>query len=242
MSILLLLVVWQRGFDLKKAYTNDKPQNVLSISAEGKVKAIPDTATITLGVMAQGRDQKTVADDANKKINDITSFVKSLGIPKEDIATSQSSLQPQYDWQSSTQRISGYQSSQTVTVTVRGVDKNTDVVNRLMAGAVDNGANQVYGSQFSIDDPDSLRQEARKLAIAKAKEKAQELAREAGIKLGKVVSISEAGTSGDYPMPYYSEAGGRGGVAMDSKSVTPPSVEVGTQEIIQSMTVTFEIE
>jgi uncharacterized protein len=241
-SILLVLIVWQRGFELKKAYTNDKPQNVLSISAEGKVKATPDTATVTLGVLAQGRDQRTVADDANKKINDITNFVKSLGIPKEDITTSQSSLQPQYDWQTGTQKIIGYQSSQTVTVKVRGVDKSSDTVNKLMAGVVENGANQVYGSQFTIDDPDALKQEARKLAIAKAKEKAQELADEAGIRLGKVVSISESGNGSNPPMPYYGEAYGRGGAVMEDKAVAMPSVEVGTQEVVQSMTVTFEIK
>ena len=240
--VLLSLGVAQFAFELRRQYVDHKPQNVISVSGEGKVKAVPDTAIVTLGVLAQGKDQKLVADDAAKRINKITEFVKSLGVKKEDITTSQSSLNPQIDWQTGKQNIVGYQSQQTVTVKVRGVDKASEIAGKIVAGAVDNGANEVYGSQFIIDDSTALQQQARLEAIEKAKQKAAELAKAAGLRLGKVISISESG-SGYPPMPMYGTAEGRGGaVAMDSKVMTAPSIEPGSQEIVQTMTLTFELK
>lgn len=241
-SVFVLLMIAERGYALFKNIDDSKPGNVFSVSAEGKVKSVPDTAIVSLGVLAQGKDAKEAQTQATQKINQITEFAKSLGVAKEDITTSQASLNPRYDWSNGLNKIVGFDSTQTVTVKLRGVDKNSDTVGRLLSGAVDKGANNVQGSQFVIDDPENLRQEARKLAIAKAKSKAQELAKEAGIKLGKVVSISENG--GGYPVPMYARdmAYGIGGGTAETKAVPAPDIEVGSQEITQSVTLTFEVK
>ena len=121
------------------------------------------------------------------------------------------------------------------------MDKDQTILNKILDGVVNNGANQIDGTSLTVEKPTDLQNQARKLAIADAKVKAQELADEAGLKLGKVVSVSES--SGGYPgpIPYAMNATyGMGGVAMD-KSIAP-DVQVGSQEISQTMTVVFEIK
>jgi uncharacterized protein YggE len=121
------------------------------------------------------------------------------------------------------------------------VDKSQEQVEKVLDGAVNSGANEIQGVHFGFKDPDDLRQQARKLAIAKAKEKALELASEAGLKLGKVVSVSESGGYYPSPLPYAADAYGRGGGGVAEKSVAP-SIEPGIQYITQTMTVIFEVK
>lgn len=239
LMVFLVLLIAQKGFELNRTVKNDKPQNTISISAEGKVKAVPDIAMVSLGVTSQGDTANAVQTDSATKINKIIEFVKSLGIKKEDITTQQASINPRYDYRDGANKIVGYESTQIVSVKIRGVDKDASVVGKLMEGATLNGANQVYGSQFAFDDPDNLRQQARELAIKKAKEKATELAKAAGLSLGKVVSVSESSGFSPGPIPYAADAymgKGGGGISV------APSVETGTQDIVESMTVVFELK
>lgn len=239
--IFLGILIIQKGNDLNNSLQNKKPANTISVSAEGKVSAIPDLAAVTVGVMSQGKDASEVQSKNNEKINKIIDFVKSQGVSKEDIVTSQYYAYPQQDWKDGTMSIIGYQANQTITVKVRDVDKDQSKLEAVLKGAVDNGANEIQGVNMTFEDADNFRQEARKQAIAKAKQKASELADEAGLKLGKVVSVSESG--GYYPpMPYASDAAfGVGGSSAQMKSIAP-NIEPGSQEITQTMTVVFEVK
>ena len=239
--VFVALAIGERGYNLSKLVSGTKPDNVISVSGTGKVKAVPDVATVSLGVVAQGKDAKEAQNLASDRINKITSFVKGLGVAKEDITTSSANLNPRYDYQNGRNDIVGYDSNQTITVKVRGVDKSNETVGKILAGAVDNGANQVYGSQFTIDDPDSLKQEARKLAIEKAKVKARELAEAAGIKLGKVVSVQDG--EGSYTVPPIAYATDKGyGIGGGGAEAIAPSVEPGSQDISQTVTLVFEVK
>ncbi len=238
--LFLLLTVAQKGYDLVQTSKDKSLKNTLSVSGEGKVSATPDLATVNLGVTTQGSTATDVQNENTKKTNKIIDFIKSEGISKDDISTSQFTIYPTYDYRDGKSVINGYQANQTVTVKVRGVDKSTEKLNRILAGVTDAGVNQINGVQLSFDDPDTLRQKARELAINKAKEKAAELAKFSGITLGKVVNVSES--SGYYPgpLPYAASEGMGGGAAMD-KSI-PPNIEPGSQDITATMTVVFEVK
>lgn len=237
--ILVAILILQHGYSFKMLIKNEKPANTISVSAEGKVTSIQDMATVVIGVMSQGSTAAAVKDMNNSKINKIIDFIKAQGINDSDIKTSQFTFYPQQDWQNGRGTIVGYQSDQSVTVTVKGVDKSQTVLEKILDGAVNNGANQIQGVNFSFENSDSLQQEARKQAIDKAKAKAQGLAQEAGLTLGKVVSILESNSSGIIPMPYALGAG-IGGGGMD-KSVAA-NVEPGSQDIVETMTVVFEVK
>ena len=234
--LFLALVVIKEGFAVSQL-KGAKPQNTISVSAEGKVTSIPDLAVINVGVTTSGNTADIAQTSATENTNRIIDFVKGKGIGKDDISTSQFSIYPTYDYTNGRNTINGYQATQTIMVKVRGVDKDQKQLDTVLGGLTGVGANTINGVQLTFDDPDNLRQEARKLAIKKATEKAKELAQVSGLTLGKVVSISEGGVSG-YPMPM---AYGVGGGAMDMKSAVP-DVEPGNQDISANMTVTFEVK
>lgn len=236
--VFVAILIVQKGMELKNSVSDKKPANTISVSGEGKVSAVPDLAVVNIGVLSQGSSAVDVKNQNNEKVNKVIAYIKEQGIEEKDITTTQFSFYPTQDYNNGTPKITGYQGNQSVTVKVRGVDKSQTVLEKILDGAVNNGANQINGVNFTLEKPTDLQNQARKLAIADAKAKAQELASEAGLKLGKVVSVSE--NSGGYPTPmfYGSMAKGMGG---DSISVAP-DIQTGSQEIIQTMTVVFELK
>ncbi len=239
-GLLLFVMVVDKSYSFGRHFVNEKPENTIAISAEGKVKAVPDMATVSLGVISSTTTSTEAQNQSSEKVNKIIEFVTKQGISTEDIVTTNFNIYPRYDYSNGQNKIIGYEANQTVTVKIRGVDKDSAQIGKILEGVTNNGANQVQGVSFGFDDPDNLRQEARKKAITKAKEKAQELADEAGIKLGRVISLSESGV---YNPPMYSYEGlanGMGGGG-DAKSIAP-NVQTGSQDIVENITVIFEVK
>lgn len=238
--VFVALLVVGKTKDLKDVFGNKNPDNTISVSAEGKVQAVPDLAIVNLGVLTQGSDPSSVQEQNSGKVNKIIDYIKQQGISKDDISTSQFNIFPQYDYSNGKNNIIGYQLNQTITVKVRGVEKSTEVLSKILKGSLQQGANEVNGVSLGFDDADNLRQEARKLAIDKAKLKAQDLAQAAGLKLGKVVSISESENYGGPIMPYQGMGGGGYG-GSDVKAASP-NIEPGSQDVVANMTVVFEVK
>ncbi len=235
--VVLGLVALDKSYALKGTLENTNPKNTLSVSAEGKVKAVPDLATVDLGVMTNVATAAEAQDESAKKINAIIDFVKQQGVSSDDIATSQFNIYPNQDYRDGKSTITGYVANQSITIKVRGVDKSTDKLSKILGGVTAAGANQINGVNLSFDDPDQFRQQAREQAITKAKEKAQALAQTAGLRLGRVVNVSEAQDFYGGPIPY---AAGLGGAPADAKAVAP-NIQPGNQDIVANMTVVFEV-
>ena len=85
--VFVALLAVGKGKELRDVYTNKNPQNTMSVSAAGKVKAVPDLATVNLGVVSQGADAGDVQSKNSEKINKIVDFIKRQGINKDDIST-----------------------------------------------------------------------------------------------------------------------------------------------------------
>ncbi len=209
---------------------------------EGKIEYVPDTATVILGVRVE--KAATAADalsQMNDKIKKITDAVTTQGIPTPDIKTESYNLSPAYDYKDGTSKISGYNASQNLDIKVRAVDKNTDLVNKVVAAAGDNGTNEVHGVNYLIDNPNDLRQKARIMAIEDARGKATALAEAAGIKkLGKVLSWYEDAPMTDgnlYPTASDSSQGFGGSAA--PKAISAPQISAGTQDIVIDIAVNF---
>jgi uncharacterized protein YggE len=248
--ILVAILIVGQGNSVINTINNTKPANTISVSGEGKVTATPDLATVDIGVLTQGSTAADVTSQNNSKINKVIAFVKAQGIADADISTSQLSLQPQQSYPSmaplvpgaastpNVPTIAGYQGNQTVTVKVHGVDKDTSVLNKILDGAVTNGANEINDVSLSVEDPSGLQQQAQVKAIADAKQKAQVLAQEAGLSLGKVINVSETQPAVFAPMPYaVNSAMSAGGTA-----AVAPNVQTGSQEVDETMTVTYEVK
>lgn len=219
---------------LRRPDMNDR----FSVSATGKVTAIPDIATVTIGVYTDAKDTAAEAVKENtEKMNDIIQALKGIDIEKKDITTSSYSLNPVYDWTDDSGRtLKGYEVRQNVTIKVR----NLDNIGKAIQVTTEEGANQIGGISFTIDDPEELRQEAVKIAIDKAKAKADELSDASGLKLGKLINMYE--TQSYYPelrtnQAYYDEAIGLGG-----GGVPQPTIEAGEQEIQVEVTLMYEVK
>lgn len=218
--------------------------NTITVSGDGEVFAVPDTATFSVTVQEESKEVKTAQDTATKKGNDIIAYLKSQGIDEKDIQTTDYSVYPQYDYiqkvctggycPGGEQVLRGFQVSQTLTVKVRDTKKAGD----LLSGVGSRGVSSVSGLSFTIDDQDALEAEAREKAITKARGKADELAQQLGVSIVRVVGFSE---NGNYPM-YYAKAemsmaaDGRGGVVAPS-----PEIPTGQNKITSNVSVTYEI-
>lgn len=223
-----------------------QPANTITVSGYGESFAVADVATFSFTVSSEKSTVAAAQAEATSKINAVDKYLKDAGVEEKDIQTSDYSVNPQYDYvqQACTngycpggkQVLRGYQVRQTTTVKVRDAAKAGD----LLTGVGERGATEVSGLNFTFDDPQKLQDEVRGEAIADAKTKADELAKQLGVRLVRVVSFSENG--GGYPEPYY--AYGRGGTvanqAMDSKAVAP-EISVGQNKVTSNVSVTYEI-
>lgn len=231
---ILLFVFAKWGPAINFSTTTQTKGDPFVVTGEGKVFVTPDIAKITVGVQESGASLKTVQDNLNKKSAAITDAVKNLGVKKEDIKTTSYNLYPQYDYQNSPNRLTGYQVSTTYEITIKDFDK----INDLIVIATGAGANMEGGINFEINEVTKKEklQEARSLAAVDAKEKAQGLASAAGINLGKVINISESQGSNEIrPLP------AMGGAVILDKLAVEPSIQAGQTEINVMVTLSFEV-
>lgn len=217
--------------------------NSISVSGEGEVFAVADVASFSYSVVETGNTVGEAEALATEKWNDILEFLKGEGIEEEDIKTINYSIDPQYapqppnvTWVPLDQReIVGYTVTQTARVKVRETANTGDI----LSAVGDMGVRDLSGISFTIDDDEVLRDEARALAIADAREKAETLAESLGVKLDRVIGFYE---TGDY-MPYYGYAEER--VAFDSVGGTmnqvSPEIPMGENRIVVNVEVIFRI-
>jgi hypothetical protein len=225
-------------------------QNQITISGQGKVYAKPDVAVISLGVTTQATTVADVTKSNTDKMNAVIDAVKNLGVDEKDIQTTNYNLSPRYDskiisstrsyyaseiyTESSNNAIIGYTLDQNVQVKIRDFAKISDIISQATA----KGSNLVGSLQFTIDDPEQFKDEARAQAIAEAKANAQNLAKESGIKLGKIINVYESNYYA--PAAYDSLKGMGGGVSIES--VSTPTIQPGQQEINITVNLTYKIK
>lgn len=205
--------------------------DIFNVSGEGIVVVKPDMAMLSVGIQAKADTVKAAQDQINGIINKVADAIKKLRLDQKDIQTSNYSISPIYDYQTGTQRITGYSASSTLSIKVRKLD----LINQVIDMAVANGANQVGGVSFEVDDRGKAEDEARQKAVLEAKKKAESAAKIAGFKLGKIVNYSESFGREPRPLPY-----AVGSVIEGAKLETV--VEPGSSEIKVTVTLSYEIQ
>ncbi len=210
----------------------NKVEHTVTFAGEGKIKAAPDTARVDVGLLTEGKESIAVQNENSEKMNKVIDYLKSQGIAGEDIKTSGYNLSPKYDYVKGKSILSGYVLNQTVTVTVRDLNK----VGTILDGVVTSGANQIHSVSLFVDKPEELKNKAREEAVKSAQEKAKMASRAAGFRLGRLTAFTE--TFGGPPLFY--EALGRGGGPTPAS--VPPTIEPGSQEIVVSVILTYSIK
>lgn len=219
---------------------------VITVSGEGEILAKPDIGNFTFSVQAKGDDAAAAQEQSATAINAILAYLKDQGVDDKDIKTQNYNLSPNYRYEEriclnegycppGERVIDGYQVSQSVSVKVRDLDNS----GTLIAGVGELGATNISGLSFTIDDMDELQAEARELAIADAKAKAEVLAEDLGLKISKIVGFSEVG--GGYPEMYQARSAV---MAFDMAEEAKIEAELPTGEntIAQTVSITFEMK
>lgn len=224
--LFLVLVIWLGVFAYAKfgpglpvSSVVTQKTDLFTVSGEGKVTVVPDTATTNIGITISKNNIKAAQAEANTVINKITTELKKLGISEKDIKTQNYYIYPQYN----INRVEGYQVNISLFVTVRDLEK----INQVLDIAVTNNANNIGGINLTVneDKQKELEKEARGLAIKQAQEKATELAKLSGMTLGKIVNIQEGTSNRIYPMM--------------AKSADT-EIQPGTTDITSSVTLFYE--
>lgn len=216
--------------------------NTISFDGKGEISASPDIAIITFTLTDNQKDLKIAQDKVTAKETAVLAFLATQQIDKKDIKTESYTTYPKYDYGTpcyysvpcpqKNPVIIGYEVSEHMSVKIRDIAKVGEVVKGV--GLV--GVNNMSGPNFSIDNEDGLKAEARKMAIDDAREKAKVLAKDLGVKLVRVISFYE---NDDYRSPtgYYDID------RVMSASVSSPAPELpsGENKITSSVTITYEI-
>ncbi len=236
--VVLLIAVAMGGLFYihgKQLESHSSSPATITVTGDGKTSMTPDIAELNFGVqVTRAASAKDAMNKLSTMMTAVIAAVEKTSVDKKDINTQSLSLNPAYDWSSGQQIQRGYDASQNLTVKVRNLDAVSDV----LSAAASAGANQVGGINFTIDDPEKARADARAKAIEQAKTKAQELAAQLNMKLGKVQSFSENGGNVPYP-PMYA----RGSAAMDMQAgVAAPPIPVGDQDVSVQVTLTYELQ
>lgn len=230
-TLLGLIAVKEFHISYPLSITTSSATAELSVVGEGKVEVVPNVATINVGVAVNKVKTVEEAQAAIDKVNnELIKRMKAIGLTEKDIQTSNYSIYPNYDYTDGS-KIDGYNASANITIKTKTISQ----VGQIVSESTSAGANQINGIQFSIDDPASFREAARKKAIENAKEQAKKLSKELGIRLGSVTNIIESSPSdGGIMYKSYAEsapyAAGGGG----------PDIQAGSQEITSIVTLYFE--
>jgi uncharacterized protein len=208
-------------------------QRLLTVSGSGEVKAAPDRAELSTGVVTRERSAAAALAGNARAMHTVFDTLKRAGVPEKDIQTSSFQVSPQYSAEkpgtNAPRRIVGYEVSNTVNVTVEGLDKLGPTIDALVAA----GSNQIDGPTFSIADPKPLLAKARDEAVKDAVARAEAYARAAGVTLGPIISIYEGGGEPtNRPV---------GRVAGMFKSVEPTPIAAGEESIAASVSIGWEI-
>ncbi len=209
-------------------------QYQISVVGTGKVQYKNDTAKINIGVQI---DKVAKAEEAlnqlNGKIAKIYQELEKLQINKEDIKTQNYSLNPNYDFINNISKVSGYNANQTMTITVKDIEKNEQLISKIISSTTLAGANQINGITFENSDISNIKQEARVKAIQDARSKSIGLEKALGVRLGKIVGWWENYVD----QSYYAE--GKGGVGGGNMT---PTITSGNGEMTVEVNLSYKIK
>ena len=205
----------------------------LDINATGTVTRVPDLAIISAGVVTRSATATGAISDNASRMERVRAALKRAGIADKDIQTSTLSLNPDYRYDNNQPPVlTGYQASNNVSIKFRDLKRSGAILDALVA----EGANQISGPSLTIDRPEAAQDEARQKAIAAGRARADLYARTLGMRVTRLVSVSESGGYVRPPVLMYARA--EASMASDAKTTIDP----GQQDIDITLAMTFELQ
>jgi len=213
----------------------DDPVPQISVTGEGEAAIAPDMAWLNLAVVREADTARAAMDAASEATADVIAALKEAGIEPRDLQTSDLNIQPRYVYPqnndgSQQPRLVGYTVTNALIVRVRDLEKLGEIID----SSVSLGVNQGGGVSFDNDDPASALEEARRRAVENAMAKARTLAEAAGVRLGRIIQISENIAPPPMPMPMQAKS-------FRAEDASVP-IEAGENTYHVQVSISFEIE
>jgi uncharacterized protein YggE len=206
----------------------------LDVSVTGETTRVPDVAIISAGVVTRAPTARAAIQQNAARMERVIAALRSAGVAERDIQTSSVSLNPEYVYEANkAPRLTGYTANNTVTIRFRDIGSSGQILDALVA----EGANQINGPNLTIDKPQSAMDEARANAIAIGRARADLYARSLGMRVARVVSISESG--GYYAPPPPPPMVERDGAVM---AMSRTQIVPGEQKLQVTLAMTFELQ
>jgi uncharacterized protein YggE len=211
----------------------EKPLS-FEVTGEGSTEVVPDEAVAVFGVVANEQSVPAVQEAINSKIKKVKDSLRQLGISEEDIKTINYNINPTYSYEGGTSRISGYSASYNLEITF----KDFKILNQAIDRTTSSGANIVGSLRFTLSEKakKDAQDEARRKAVASAKDKASKIAQAAGVKLGRIINIKEEESPEIMPIGAFKT------LTESAAEKTPTEVSPGTSTVKVRIAVSFEIK
>lgn len=218
--------------------------DTITVNGSGEATLVPNVAKISFVVHNSAATVAEANQKTSTQANEVIAYLKQQGIEAKHIRTAQYMVNEQYSYPNpcaagsvcptytGSPKVTGYDASESIEVTIR----NTNTTGTILAGLADHGVQNVGGPNFTTDDPNAGYVAARAKAIDDAKIQAQMLAKQLGVRLGKIINYSDS--NGGYPRPMLYEASVS---AKSADAVTPPDIQTGQNTYNASVTITYEI-
>jgi uncharacterized protein len=204
----------------------------VTVIGSGQVQGVPDTLTADVGIEFTAPDVTTAMNQTNDRQQAVINALVGAGMDHKDISTTAVTLQPQYGSPEPNggATITGYRATNAIQVKIHP----TDAASRMLALIVSTGgdATRISSVSYSIADDSQLVKDARARAFNDAKNRADQYAQLSGLRLGKVLSISEA--SGTTPLG--------GGPPAPPRAMAALPLEPGQQTVSFSVTAVWELD
>lgn len=204
----------------------------LDVVATGEVNRVPDIARINAGVVTQAPTATEAIRQNAQRMEQVRAALRRAGVADRDIQTSSINLHPDYRYaENRAPELTGYRASNEVTVRFRDIATTGRILDALVA----QGANQINGPMLGLERPEAALDEARTDAVAKARARADLYARALGMRVKRILSVSEAG---GFHLPPPSPVAMRA-MAADAAETR---IEPGEQTVSVTLSVSFELE
>lgn len=208
----------------------------VTVNASSEVKAVPDRASFSVDVVVQGETAEDAQSAASEPVDAVMAALSKLGIEDKSIQTTYTGVSPLYDWSGETQRIVGYESRTSITVS----DVAVDDVTAAMEACVTAGATSTSGPNYYASSYDDAYAKALAQAIEASRAKASVMAEAAGVSLGEVVSITEGYQNTSYRY-VESAAAMEMAVTVDEAGAGAAKLAPGEVSIEAQVTVTYAL-
>ncbi|MDP2720305.1 MAG: SIMPL domain-containing protein [Dehalococcoidia bacterium] len=249
--VLILSGCWWKNDDVSDVSNRSWPENGsngislsgsdqrgIRVSGEGEVTVNPDIVYLTLGIQSQENTVSEAQSQARVAMDKIMRALKADGVEEKDIQTQSYRIEPMLRYEPTTNKsvITGYQVNNMVRVKIRKIDN----AGRIIDDVADSGGDltRIQGISFGVENPKPYYTEARKKAMEDAIIKAEQLAKAAGVKLGKPVYINESGAYMPSPQPVFRAEMAPGGIG----GAPPTEISAGELTVRLSLEAHFNIQ